>query len=64
MISPYGIKHVVQNSQYFQPYLRNVSLDFSKLKAKDVYNRSTNSTAFCSLQLMSLPTPFPSMQLK
>ena len=28
------------------------------------YNRSTNSAAFCAFQWMSLPSPFPPMQLK
>ena len=31
---------------------------------KMFYSRSTNSAAFCALVWMSLPTPFPSMQLK
>ena len=34
------------------------------LREKIFYSRSTNSAAFYALQRMSLPTPFPSMQLK
>ena len=31
---------------------------------KIFFNRSTNSAAFCAFQGMSLPLPFPSVQLK
>ena len=42
----------------------NISIDQVSFFKKIFYKRSTNSAAFCVLQWMSLPHPFPSMQLK
>ena len=55
---------LMKNMHPMPKIFRYANLKFSTFPKKIFYNRSTNSAVICALQLMSLPTPFPSMQLK